>query len=99
MSFGTSMVAQSRSRSRGRVGENPGNEVELCTAKYCLLLKAFEKKEDCVQLTALNFKNISFLLGNVIRSVISLLVLLIVFIRGSGGIEVTHKISSYISRA
>ena len=45
MSFGTSMVAQSRSRSRGRVGENPGNEVELCTAKYCLLLKAFEKKK------------------------------------------------------
>ena len=30
---------------RGRVGENPGNEAELCTAKYCLLLKAFEKKK------------------------------------------------------
>ena len=30
---------------RGRVGENPRNQVELCTAKYCLLLKAFEKKK------------------------------------------------------
>ena len=77
---------------RGRVGKNPGNQVELCTAKYCLLLKAFEKKKkDYVQLTTLNFKNISFLPGTVIRSVISLLVLLIVFIRGSGGRELGHS--------
>ena len=55
---------------------------------YCLLPKAFGK-EDCDQLTALNFKNISFcliysalflyLLGNVtsVIRVISLLLLLI----------------------